>query len=111
MVARRVSESVLASQLLSVVRDQKWDLDEIDNELARLHPDKVSLKGSMSSDEVKAAKTQAAANYIVECLQPFAVTSSASSSSDQILLIAEGPTGPKSSSHEPASRQAHAIVQ
>ena len=43
----------------------------------------------MKSDEVKAAKTQAVANYIVECLQPFAVTSSASSSSDQIQLIAD----------------------
>ena len=46
----------------------------------------------MKSDEVKAAKTaktQAVANYIAECLQPFAVTSSASSSSDQIQLIAD----------------------
>ena len=89
VVARKVSESVLASQFLSAVRDQKWDLDEISNEYARLHPDKISLKGSMSSDEVKAAKTQAVANYIVECLQPFSVTSSASSSSDQTQLIAD----------------------
>ena len=40
VVARRVSESVLASQLLNAVRDQKWGLDEIDNELARFIPTK-----------------------------------------------------------------------
>ena len=41
VVARRVSESVLASQLLNAVRDQKWGLDEIDNELARFIPTKL----------------------------------------------------------------------
>ena len=69
--------------------ENKWDLDELSNEFCRLHPDKVSLKATMNVDETKAAKTQPVANYIVECLQPFATASSAASSSDQTQLIAD----------------------
>ena len=89
VIARKVNESVLSSQLLTAIREQKWDLDELSNEFCRLHPDKVSLKATMNVDETKAAKTQAVANYIVECLQPFATASSAASSSDQTQLIAD----------------------
>ena len=89
MIARRVNESVLSSQLLTAIREQKWDLDELSNEFFRLHPDKVTLKATMNADETKAAKTQAMANYIVECPQPFSTASNAASSSDQTQLIAD----------------------
>ena len=89
VIARRVNESVLSSQLLTAIREQKWDLDELSNEFFRLHLDKVTLKATMNADETKAAKTQAVANYIVECLQPFSTASSAASSSDQTQLIAD----------------------
>ena len=89
VIARRVNESVLSSQLLTAIREQKWDLDELSNEFFRLHLDKVTLKATMNADETKAAKTQAVANYIVECLQPFSTASSAGSSSDQTQLIAD----------------------
>ena len=43
----------------------------------------------MSSDEVKAAKTLAVANFLLETLRPFAVEKATASSSDQSQVIAD----------------------
>ena len=89
VIARKVNESVLMSQFLSSLREQRWDLDDVSNEYCRQHPDQVTLKSSMSSDEVKAAKTLAVANFLVEALRPYAVEKAAASSSDQSQVIAD----------------------
>ena len=44
VIARKVNESVLMSQFLSSLREQRWDLDDISNEYCRQHPDQVALK-------------------------------------------------------------------
>ena len=96
------------SQFLSSLREQRWDLDDISNEYCRQNPDKVTLKSNMSSDEVKAAKTLAVANFLVESLRPFAVDKAAASSSDQSQAIAdlqaqpEGEKAKNSASSSPA---------
>ena len=89
VIARKVNESVLMSQFLTSLREQRWDLDDISHEYCRHHPDQVALKSNMSSDEVKAAKTLAVANFLVEALRPFAVDKAAASSSDQSQVIAD----------------------
>ena len=77
------------SQFLGSLREQRWDLDDISNEYCRRNPDQVTLKSNMSSDEVKAAKTLAVANLLVEALRPYAVEKAAASSSDQSQVIAD----------------------
>ncbi|CAE7585152.1 unnamed protein product [Symbiodinium sp. CCMP2592] len=109
VIARRVSESVLTSQFLSSVRESRWDLDEVSAEYCRQNPDKVSIKSSMSSDEVKAARTLALSNHIIDTLRPFAGSASGSSSfADQSQRIADlqaqlEPEKAKNSTSNPAA--------
>ena len=66
VVARKVSESVFASSLLSQLRDRKWELDELASEYCRRNPDAVAKQQNLSADEFKAAKVQARAKHMLE---------------------------------------------
>ena len=73
VVARKISESVLASAVLTQLREHKWEVDELAAEYVRRNPSVLPKGASMSADEVKAAKVQALAKYMIDSVRDFHV--------------------------------------
>ena len=107
VVARKVSESVFASAVLSQLRERKWEIDELATELCRRNPSLLPKGSNVSADEAKAAKVQAFAKYVIDSVREFHVVPTdaedAQTTQSQAQLIADlqasglvwpGPGGP-----------------
>ena len=73
VVARKVSESVLASAVLTQLREHKWEVDELAAEYVRRNPNSLPKGANMNADEVKAAKVQALAKHMIDFVRDFHV--------------------------------------
>ena len=88
VVARKVNERVFSSSILTHLRENKWDIDELSTQFARLHPE-ACPNASSNSDEHKAIKAQALAKFLVQQLQQFVVSSNSQPSDLQKIAQLE----------------------
>ena len=93
VIARKVSESVFASAVLSQLRERKWEIDELATELCRRNPSLLPKGANMNADEVKAAKVQAFAKHVIDSVREFHVvptdSEDAQTMQSQAQLIAD----------------------
>ena len=73
VIARKVSESVFASAVLSQLRERKWEIDELATEFCRRNPSLLPKGSNMNADGVKSAKVQAFAKHVIESVREFHV--------------------------------------
>ena len=60
-VARKVNEAVFLQALLSVIREKKWDLDDVAHQFCKVQNVADPPKSHPTSEEVKVHKAQALA--------------------------------------------------
>ena len=93
VIARKVSENVFASAVLSQLRERKWEIGEVAAELCRRNPSLLPKGSNMNADEVKAAKVQAFAKHVIESVREFHVvptdSEDAQTMQSQAQLIAD----------------------
>ena len=70
---RKINEAVLMSQLLTYIRERKWDIDQI-AQAAGSSSNLPIASSSSSSENPKVQASQSLANYIGSHLEPFANT-------------------------------------
>ena len=72
---RKINESILATGLLSSIRDSKrrWDIDSVARECAKRHPDCIPVSASASSKgEETSREMQTLINFLIKQLEPLA---------------------------------------
>ncbi|OLP78312.1 hypothetical protein AK812_SmicGene41517 [Symbiodinium microadriaticum] len=83
IVCRKVNEAVFLQAVLSLVREKKWDLDDLANHFCKSQSIAEPTKSHPSVEEVKVHQAQALAKFLIEQVEPFATNMSSSSSPAQ----------------------------
>ena len=83
IVCRKVNEAVFLQAVLSIIREKKWDLDDLACHFCKTQSVAESSKSHHSAEEVKVHQAQALAKFMIEQLEPFAANMSSSSSPAQ----------------------------
>ena len=83
LVARKVNEAVFLQALLTVIREKKWDLDDLAYQFCKVQNLADPPKSHPTSEEVKVHKAQALAKFLTDQLEPFASNMSSSSNPDK----------------------------
>ena len=78
-----MNESVFLQALLSVIREKKWDLDEVAHQFCKVQDVADPPKSHPTSEEVKVHKAQALAKFLTDQIEPFASNMSSSSNPDK----------------------------
>ena len=78
-----MNESVFLQALLSVIREKKWDLDEVAHQFCKVQDVADPPKSHPTSEEVKVQKAQALAKFVTGQIEPFASNMSSSSNPDK----------------------------
>ena len=69
--------------LLTIVREKKWDLDDLAHQFCKIQNVADPPKSHPTSEEVKVHKAQALAKFLTDQLEPFASNMSSSSTPDK----------------------------
>ena len=83
IVCRKVNEAVFLQAVLSLVREKKWDLDDLTSHFCKSQSIAEPTKSRPSVEEVKVHQAQALAKFLIEQVEPFASNMSSSSSPAQ----------------------------
>ena len=83
IVCRKVNEAVFLQAVLSLVREKKWDLDDLANHFCKNQSIAEPTKSHPSVEEIKVHQAQALAKFLIEQVEPFATNMSSSSSPAQ----------------------------
>ena len=83
IVCRKVKEAVFLQAVLSLIREKKWDLDDLACHFCKSQSVAEPSKPHPSAEEVKVHQAQALAKLLIEQLEPFAANMSSSSSPAQ----------------------------
>ncbi|OLP97238.1 hypothetical protein AK812_SmicGene20478 [Symbiodinium microadriaticum] len=83
IVCRKVNEAVFLQAVLSLVREKKWDLDDLANHFCKSQSIAEPTKSHPSVEEIKVHQAQALAKFLIEQVEPFATNMSSSSSPAQ----------------------------
>ena len=78
-----MNEAVLLQAFLTVVREKKWDLDDLAYQFCKVQNIADPPKSHPTSEEVKVHKAQALAKFLTGQLEPFASNMSSSSNPDK----------------------------
>ena len=71
VVARKISEAVFASAILTAIREKKWDLDDVAKNFLQSHPELSPSKGQNSQEELKALQVTILAKEVISTLEAF----------------------------------------
>ena len=71
VVARKISEAVFASAILTAIREKKWDLDDVAKHFLQSHPELSPSKGQNSQEELKALQVTILAKEVISTLEAF----------------------------------------
>ena len=74
LVARKVNEAVFLQALLTVIREKKWDLDDLAYQFCKVQNLADPPKSHPTSEEVKVHKAQAQAQFLADQLESFVRT-------------------------------------
>ena len=80
IVCRKVNEAVFLQAVLSLVREKRWDLDDLASHFCKSQSIAEPTKSHPSVEEVKVHQAQALAKFLIEQVEPFASNMSSSSS-------------------------------
>ena len=83
IVCRKVNEAVFLQAMLSLIREKKWDLDDLACHFCKSQSVAEPSKSHPSAEEVKVHQAQAPAKFLIEQVEPFAANMSSSSSPAQ----------------------------
>ena len=72
VVARKINEVVFASALLTGIRENKWDMDELAQNFFQTHPELRPERGRSSVEEYKAQLLSVMAKGAISALEAFA---------------------------------------
>ena len=103
---RKINESMLATGLLSSIRDSKrrWDIDSVARECAKRNPDCIPASASASSKgEETSREMQTLINFLIKQLEPFA-----NEDKDEHIRLLEAKLAEK---EKPASSSALPVVE
>ena len=71
VVARKISEAVFASAILTAIREKKWDLDDVAKNFLQPHAELSPSKGQSSQEELKAEQVTILAKEVISTLEAF----------------------------------------
>ena len=86
LVARKVNEAVFSQALLTIIREKKWDLDDLAHQFCKVQNIADPPKSHPTSEAVKVHKAQALAalaKFLGDQLESFASNMSSSSNPDK----------------------------
>ena len=83
IVCRKVNEAAFLQEVLSIIREKKWDLDDLACHFCKTQSVAEPSKSHPSAGEVKVHQAHALAKFLMEQLEPFAANVSSSSSPAQ----------------------------
>ena len=83
LVARKVNEAVFLQASLTVIREKKWDLDDLAHQFCKVQNVADPPKPHPTSEEIKVHKAQALARFLTDQIEPFASNMSSSSNPDK----------------------------
>ena len=83
LVARKVNEAVFSQALLTIIREKKWDLDDLAHQFCKTQNIADPPKSHPTSEAVKVHKAQALAKFLGDQLESFASNMSSSSNPDK----------------------------
>ena len=83
LVARKVNEAVFLQALLTIIREKKWDLDDLAHQFCKVQNIADPPKSHPTSEAVKVHKAQALAKFLGDQLESFASNMSSSSNPDK----------------------------
>ena len=83
LVARKVNEAVFLQALLTIIREKKWDLDDLAHQFCKVQNIADPPKSHPTSEAVKVHKAQALAKFLGDQLESSASNMSSSSNPDK----------------------------
>ena len=83
LVARKVNEAVFSQALLTIIREKKWDLDDLAHQFCKAQNIADPPKSHPTSEAIQVHKAQALAKFLGDKLESFVSNMSSSSNPDK----------------------------